>query len=147
MMIALMGVGLILFLRCFESSFKWEILTACAYISLELIVVTSFTMFFAAIVVTPVLSGLFAFGVFLAGRSIGYIGELKELIKTESGQTVLNVLEKVLPHLEKLNVADQIVYSVAIPFEHFAYGLFYALTYSTVVLIIASLIFSRREFV
>ena len=69
----LMGMVLYSFCYLFEGTFNNGILLSCFFIVLELAIVSALVLLFSAIVITPFLSGTFAFIFFLIGRSVSYI--------------------------------------------------------------------------
>lgn len=133
--------------RLFSESFDPLLLTAFAYGILELALVCSFAIFFSAIVVTPSLSGLFTFGLFLAGRSANYFLYFVERKETvEPVTTLLKVCYWGLPNLAQINVANGIVFGEAPTWAHFAYGATYALSYTCLLLLSSCILFSKRNF-
>lgn len=141
-LIALMGSCLSLYTAPFEGRLDPAMLQAYYYIFLELVVVCAAAIFFSALVVTPLLSGLFTLGVFIAGRSSAYILKFAEL----SGQPFPKTVYHLLPHLDSLNVGNAVVYGELAPASHVAWSTLYAATYAGVLLVLASLAFSRRHF-
>lgn len=146
-MLFLMGVGFSIFVMLFEGKFDLLLGVAYLHILFELMIVCAATIFFSALVVTPMLSGLFSFGVFLAGRSAGLLlyfindGSVSGLLSH-----LLRGLYAVLPHLEMLNVNDNIVYGIAPPVKQVVLSGGYAALYGVTLLVLANLIFRSREF-
>ena len=147
-MLCLMGGALSLFLACFDGGLSFALFQGYVHILFELVIVCAATIFFSSVVVTPMLSGLFAFGVFLSGRSAellhyfvdkGMVGSL--------GAKFLNVLYWLLPQLQKINIADRVVYNQNVDYTFMMYCGVYALGYAGVLLVLSHFIFSRREFV
>ncbi len=146
-MLVIMGLGFSLFVLLFDARFDWNLLLAYYSIFLELVIICAAAIFFSSIVVTPMLIGLFTAGVFLAGRSAGF---LLYFLDNETLAAPLRYLIKVfhllLPHLDQLHVADAIVYGVTVPFEQVFFGTVYAFGYAGVLLLLAHLLFERRDF-
>lgn len=146
-MLIIMSIALVAFTFLFEGSFDWYLLFACLMIFFQLIIVCALAIFFSSIVVTPLLSGAFTFGLFLAGRSSGYI--MYYIEKEELGAGVEQLLSAVyylLPHLDAFEITPQVVYDLPVPGSLFVWGFFYSLGYAAVLLILATFFFSRREF-
>ncbi|MEZ4753011.1 MAG: ABC transporter permease subunit [Bdellovibrionota bacterium] len=146
-MLALMGSALLALSYLLESQNNLLLLQAYFYQALELLIICATVIFFSAIVVTPLLSGLFTFGVFLVGRSISYL-----LFFVESGEVsgltakILKLLNLVLPNLDKLNINDEVVHGYSMTPEHMLWSTVYAVSYAIVLLILAAAIFRKREF-
>lgn len=146
-MIVTMGGALFGFVFLLEGSANMLLLLAFLNIWLELAIVAAAAVFFSSIVVTPVLSGILTFGVFLAGRSASYVlyfvrrGEIKGTFAR-----ALEILYWFMPHLDFYDTNNSIVYGIApAPQQIYASGM-YALGYAGVLLCLASLFFMRREF-
>jgi ABC-type transport system involved in multi-copper enzyme maturation permease subunit len=111
------------------------------------VIVCACSIFFSAIVVTPMLSGAFSFGLFLAGRSSEYLlyfvssGGI-----TGIGAKLLRLAYHLLPHLDTLDISNQIVYGRAVGLDFMAWSLAYSAGYAGVLIILAGFIFKRREF-
>lgn len=146
-MAALMGIGLSLFVLLFEGNSDLNLFYGYFYILLELLIVCAAAIFFSSIVVTPMLSGLFTFGVFLAGRSASQMMYFVSPEHPDSlGAMMLKALAWILPRLDMLNVGNDLVYGASISKDHLVWSIVYALGYSGILLILATAIFKRREF-
>lgn len=146
-LLILMTMGLSVFTAIFEGSFDSSLFTAAFFIFLQLAIICAFALFFSSIVITPLLSGLFTFGVFLAGRSSDYILFLIEHNQIEgNARTALKALYTILPHLNWLDVSNQVVYGISIPANQICGSAFYALSYVAVLFMLTVLFFSKKEF-
>ncbi len=145
----IMSLGLMVYLYFFEGKFDYLILYSCVHLVLELIIICAASIFFSAIVVTPVLSGIFTFGIFLAGRSSQYLNYfIEQGTVSELGVKILKSLSYIIPNLDKLNISNQVIYMDlnSISPEKFIWSSLYAISYAFVLLILANIIFNRREF-
>jgi ABC-type transport system involved in multi-copper enzyme maturation permease subunit len=146
-MLLLMGLALSVFASLFEDSIDFRLFTAYLYSFLELLVICAAAIFFSSLVVTPMLSGLFTFGIFLAGRSAGNVLYFIASDPAPSlGDSILRSLSWILPRLDLLNVGNDLVYGASISKDHLAWSMAYAIGYSAILLILATAIFRRREF-
>ena len=146
-MIAIMGAGLSLMVFILEGSVPIILLHACLNIWFELVIVCAAAIFFSSIVVTPLLSGLFTFGIFLAGRSAEYVLYfVREGTLKGSLSHAMEVLYWIMPHLDFYEMNNAIVYGKAPALETIPWSLAYAAGYAGVLLCLSSLIFLRREF-
>jgi len=120
-------------------------------------IVTSVAMFFSSFS-SPFLSGLFALGVFVVGRSIPDVRALAERIGGAGGQllaagcTLLPNLHLFTPSgaalgMEAPSVQAVSVHGAFVGPSYLGWTTAYAIGYSAVVLACAMLIFRRRDFV
>jgi ABC-type transport system involved in multi-copper enzyme maturation permease subunit len=133
---------------CFllESSWDTQLLFAYLYAGLEISIVCAITILFSTILVTPILAGLISFGVFLAGRNIEYVSLFLPAEKAGDIHPIALILQTLLPRLDRLNLANDLVYGASISGAHILWGLAYAVAYSVATIVLASLFFKRREF-
>jgi len=147
LMALLMATGLSAFAFLFEGSFDVLLFTATSYMILELVIVCAAALFFSSVVVTPMLAGIFTFCIFLAGRSVSYLhffmteGEEQGLVTY-----AMDALYLILPHLDQLNIMNDVVYGIQPEAGHFFWSLIYSASYAAVLLILASVMFQKREF-
>ena len=148
LLVVLMSLGLELFLLALEGHFSALVLEAALFIVFELIIICAAAIFFSSIVVTPVLAGLFTFGIFVAGRSCEYLLYFLYHEETQSvfARTLLQLSYLALPHLDRLNISDNAVYGVGVSLAYVVLSLLHAVGYAAAMLVFAHLIFSRRDF-
>jgi ABC-type transport system involved in multi-copper enzyme maturation permease subunit len=147
LLLFMMGSGIMAYAWLFDGQLDFRLLEACAYMSLELLIVCAAAIFFSTIVVTPLLAGLFTLGIFLSGRSTEFLLYFIQEKKISGlGADILTALYALLPHLDKLNVNNQVVYAISLPLEYFLWCVLYALSYAAVLLILAGIVFRSREF-
>jgi ABC-type transport system involved in multi-copper enzyme maturation permease subunit len=141
-----MSCGLIGFLYLLEPQPHWALLLAAATIVLELMVLIALALLFSAIVVTPTLAGLFTIAAFVSGRSSSYL----LTFDSDEYPTVLRhtarALHAIVPHLDRFNISDQVVYGTSFSPWYFLHIVIYATAYSALVLLLAIALFHRREF-
>lgn len=144
-----MGVSLVVFSACFEGRIDWLLFQALYFVSLEIAVIAAIAIFFSSVVVTTTLTGIFTLGFYIAGRSIAYLNYF--VSNPDFGSPALTGLIKVLywivPDLSVFSVEDQLVYGVAASSGQFGLALIYALSYCSIALFFAALIFEKRELV
>lgn len=147
-LLILMGLGLSVFVYFFEERFDPFMLTGYLHVFFELIFVCACAIFFSAIVVTPMLSGAFTFGLFLAGRSSEYLLYFVTEDKF-SGilATVIKGLYAILPPLDKFDVSEQVVYGLTVPLEFTLLAATHSIAISGVLLMVAIIFFRQRDFI
>lgn len=149
LLLALMSIALQIFLFCFEGRVDTALVWAYLHMALEMMIVCAAAIFFSSLVVTPVLTGLFTFGLFLAGRSVEYLLYfIREGAVSDPLAAVLTILYYLLPHLNRLNMANDVVMGSSLSWNlsYFCWAVLYSLGYSGVLLGFAKLFFERREF-
>lgn len=138
----LLGLFFSVFMYFYDGYLDYHLLQGYFFILLELTILSAFSIFFSAIVVTPLLSGLFTFCIFLAGRSSQYIIEFAELVKS----SLIKYIYWILPHFDGLYVGNEIVYRHFHSLENTLWSVVYAFSYSAVLITISCFFFRKREF-
>lgn len=147
LVVVAMSAALIGILGAFEGRLDPRLLVATAGIVLELTIVVAVALFFSSIVVTPTLAGIFTIAAFVAGRCTGYLAYFRGDEWTPVVRSVSSVLYWVLPHLHRLDLADEVAYGQAVPLVYLGVATVYAIAYSMVLLVVTAVIFERRDFV
>ncbi len=153
----LMMIMLLAFLIPFEGSFDPLGFQALFFMILEIGVISAVTILFSSVSVTPVLPGLFSFAVYIAGKSIFYLksfsapkveqtSELSVISQNVFLKRMIDLFDLVLPDLHLLTPYDQLVYSIGVGGDRMLFSLAYSISYMTVMIVIGSLFFSRRDF-
>jgi ABC-type transport system involved in multi-copper enzyme maturation permease subunit len=96
---------------------------------------------------TPFLSGLFTIGVFLVGRLREQIYEYASAIKVGVLPDLIRAVGVVVPDLSLHRADVQVAYLVSLNWSYVAYTVGYTAAYIAVLITLASVIFSRRDFV
>jgi len=151
--IVIMGAFLALVLVIQGAEVEPAILRAIVLIFLELVVVTSIAILFSSFS-SPFLSGAFTLGLFVIGRSLPELRELVAKLEIGGAREVIRAGLHLVPDLRLFFVSGSMVdgryVSVHGDFIAWSYvgaaGL-YALGYAAVALCLASIFFSRRDFV
>jgi len=124
-----------------------------ALIFLEVIVVTAIAVLFSSFS-TPLLSGLFTVGIFLLGRSVPDIRKVTQKIHNPALALLLEGVARVVPNLRYFyatgaeSAGEHIsVHGVFPDWGYVASAGAYACLYAGLVLLLAMLLFSRRDFI
>jgi ABC-type transport system involved in multi-copper enzyme maturation permease subunit len=119
----------------------------------NVIVVTSIAVFFSAFS-SPFLSGFFALGCFIVGRSVPDIKALGAQMGDGGGRLLLDGAAVVLPNLHLFYPSGTIIGSETVSVhgsfvgaDYMMWTTLYGLGYSAVVLVLAMLVFRKRDFV
>lgn len=144
---ALMAAGLVGFVFVLSGNLSVDLFIGLVFIILELAVVCSVTILFSSFVETPMLTGLFSAGVFLAGRSSSYIERLYQADGTSFGmEAALKGIYWGLPHLDSLYLGDKVIYGFMPTATQSLWAGTYAVGYAGVLLSLATILFKRKEF-
>lgn len=126
----------------------WSLWWSFYTLYLQICIVAAFSLLFASFA-SPLLSGFFTATVFVIGNLYSQIEGIRKLLG-ERGNVelvpLLDAMSLLLPNLESLNLSRELTYSVAVPGTYVLSATWYALSYSALVLMLAMLIFSRRDF-
>jgi len=117
----------------------------------ELAVVGAVAILFSSFS-TPILSGIFTFGVFVLGRLVYFIDELLRagkglFVEAPSLRPLARAVVQVFPDLSVFDVSREIVLEIPVTWTYVGESLAYAACYVLILLVIAALAFSRRDFV
>lgn len=150
--VGVMGAVLLALLASHGQGFDVPAAKAIWLLYVNVVVVTSFALFFSAFS-SPFLSGFFALGVFVVGRSIPDVVQLATK-SSDAVRMVLLAAAKVLPNLHlfypsgAIVGADRVsVHAVFVGGDYLLWNTLYGVGYSAIVVLSAMAIFSRRDFV
>jgi ABC-type transport system involved in multi-copper enzyme maturation permease subunit len=148
-LVGLLGIGLTVFTAVFEKRVDLLFLQGTMLAVMELIIIASISIFFSTLVITPTLNGMFTLGAYIAGRSVGY---LSYFLKDDQSYSpvfirMVEFFDVILPDLSLFNYNTMIVNNQAVPLAAMMHGLLYSLSYSAIVLVLAILLFQKRELV
>jgi ABC-type transport system involved in multi-copper enzyme maturation permease subunit len=121
------------------------LMTAVLLILLELMLVTAIALFFSTFS-TPLLSAAFTFGITIAGHFSGDLRSLQDVVESRVAQTIARGAYWVLPNLAPFDVKAQVVHGQHVPAGYVALVAAYGVVYIGILLVIATFVFSRRDF-
>ncbi len=134
----------VLFLHTF--TIEWNILLAILYIFFELCLMTAVALVFSTFS-TPILASLYSLAFYLIGHLSWSLELLIKKVKSGGGQAILKVLYVILPDLENFNFKTEVVHQLPIPTKLLGVSFAYGLVYTAFLLLLAILIFRRRDFI
>ncbi len=152
--VAIMTAGLMLTLLYHggvEPQTYLRLLPAVYLTLLSLVLTTALALLFSTFS-TPVLSAVFTFFLWVSGHFNTDILEFGNIAKSGVLKWITKVIYYVVPNLSgfkivgSMNVIQSAAYAQPIPFGAVAWTTIYGFLYSAVLLIIAILVFSRRDF-
>jgi ABC-type transport system involved in multi-copper enzyme maturation permease subunit len=148
-LVSLMGIVCVFFTSLFEGRIDWLLFQAIYLVILELLLLSAVAIFFSTLVVTTLLAGLLTFGTFIAGhshRALDYFLSSQTDQSADLSQILVKTVKFMLPDLSVFNRADQLVMGVAISPGYALSAMGYSLLFSSSLIILAALIFQRRDF-
>ncbi len=146
MLVASMGAVTLAIIALLERRVDVALVPAMGCMLLETALLAAVAVLFSAVVVTPVLAGLFTTGVFVAGRSSAWLTHFQSEEFPTALQVLAAVLHRIVPRLDELYIADRVVAGQLIPWSFYAWCAVYTLSYIGLLLFLSWAIFRRREF-
>jgi len=139
-----MVVGLLIVLQVMDVPITSLVFKSLALIFLELMVITAVAVLFSTFT-SATLSAIFTLAVYVIGH---LSGDLKEFAKKldEVSQMVVNAIYYTLPNLERFNLKGHVIHHLDFGMTDMALTLAYGLIYAAFLLLLASIIFQRRDF-
>jgi ABC-type transport system involved in multi-copper enzyme maturation permease subunit len=122
-----------------------RMLKAVALTFVELSIVTAIAVFFSTFS-TPLLSAGCTFALFIAGRFSADLRNFNQVVDSPAAAALANFLYWVLPNLAPFDVRSQIVHGQPVPWGHIGLAVGYAILYVGALLLVATYVFSRRDF-
>jgi ABC-type transport system involved in multi-copper enzyme maturation permease subunit len=145
LVVALMTVALLAIVAAFEGRVDWTLALGAQMTVLELLILVAVALFVSSVVVTPTVAGLVTAAAFVAGRCAGYLEYFGGPDQPLALRGLARTLYWVLPHLDRLNVANQVAYGDPLGAAYVVTVAVYAFAYTGILLLLAILTFSRRE--
>jgi len=125
---------------------EWRLFAAIFLVFFELALITAVAVLFSCFS-TPILSSLFTISFYLIGHFSWSLDLLIKKARAGAAKASLRVLSAVLPNLENFNVRTEAVQGLPFPPGLFLYAPAYGIAYAAFVLVLAVLVFRRRDFV
>jgi ABC-type transport system involved in multi-copper enzyme maturation permease subunit len=122
-----------------------SLLKATFLILVELVVITAVALFFSTFA-GPMVSAALTFGVVIVGNFNADLKNFEAVIDSQPLVWLAKVLYYALPNLAPFDVKAQVVHAQPVPFGYIGLSVGYAGLYVGMLLLLAMLIFSRRDF-
>lgn len=111
----------------------------------QLSIVTAIALFFSSFS-SPILSASFTLGIYIAGHFSADLRNFDQVVDSPAAQALARGMYWILPNFAPFDVKAQVVHALPVPVGYIALTLAYAAAYIAVLLAVAVLIFSRRDF-
>jgi ABC-type transport system involved in multi-copper enzyme maturation permease subunit len=121
------------------------LLKAIALIFVELMIVTAIALFFSTFS-TPLLSAALTFGLVVAGHLNADLKHFERVVDSRPAALLARGVYHVLPDLSAFDVKTEVVHGLPVPAGYLIATAGYGGLYIAVLLIAATVIFSRRDF-
>lgn len=141
---AVMVAGLLAVMVYLNAPVTLLLFEAIGFIFLELVVITAVGLLFSTFTSTT-LSAIFTLAIYVVGH---LSTDLKQFgAKMDGlGRAVLNAIYYILPNLERFNLKGQVIHKVNVAGTDVLLTTAYGLAYAGLLLVLASIIFQRRDF-
>ncbi|MBR8829565.1 MAG: ABC transporter permease [Gomphosphaeria aponina SAG 52.96 = DSM 107014] len=140
---ALIYLGL---LRWSQIAFQLgSLLVSLLYLLIELALLTAVAMVFS-VFTSSILATLLSIGIYFMGHFSRDLLKLGKITENENIEALTQTLYLILPDLERLNLRNQAVYGLLPNTSELLLDALYGLVYMVLLLTVAILVFSQREF-
>jgi ABC-type transport system involved in multi-copper enzyme maturation permease subunit len=112
---------------------------------IELMIVCAVAILFSSFS-TPILSGMYTLGVYLIGHLTRSLYQFSFRFEGTFLQKLMLFLYYFFPNLDNFNIRSQAVHGLPVDTSYILFAVGYGILYITVLLVISSYIFSRRDF-
>lgn len=112
----------------------------------ELEIVAAFAILFSSIT-NPIIAAVGTVATYVVGHLSWSFDLLEKRMPSDAGKALCRVLHALVPNLDRLNVKASAVHGVPLPAGYFGAALAYGSCYALAIVILACLVFERREFV
>lgn len=150
---AVMGLALASQFWLLEEKFSFVMVQAVWLIFVEVLVVSAVAVLFSSFS-TPFLSGMLTLGVFTVGRFADRLATLEFKAAPDQSQAALDqaagfahAVAWVAPDLSMYNVTAYVVYDTTLPDGFVLHATGAGALYATLCLLLAAVLFSRRDFI
>ncbi len=121
------------------------LLKAMYLIFVELALVTAIALLFSTFS-TPILSAAFTFGLTIVGQYSTDLRNFQDVLDSRVAQAIARGMYWVLPNLGQFDIKSQVVHGQPVAARYLAGVSAYAALYIAFLLVVSSLVFSRRDF-
>ncbi|HUJ79550.1 MAG TPA: ABC transporter permease [Nitrospiria bacterium] len=128
-----------------EWTLRLELLQAVWLIYVELMVVTAIALLCSTFT-TSTLAAIFTLALYVIGHFSSSLKEFANKIGSDTTTAIADVLYYSLPNLEHFNIKGEVVHHIAVSADRVLWSTFYGLAYISALLLLAAIIFQRRDF-
>ena len=145
-MLGVMSLIFIIIFLLHSGQITWKFFVSIGFIFLELGLITSVALLFSCFS-TPILSSIFSLSFYLIGHLSWGLETLIKKMKPGITKFLTQVVYTLLPDLENFNFKTEVVHNLPIPPKIFLFSFLYGIIYTFFILVLAMLVFRRRDFI
>lgn len=123
---------------------KLSIVNAILLLAVEMILIVSAAIFFSSFT-TSILAAIFTIGFYISGHLNDLVDIGTRQQESAVWQMALKGLYYLLPNLEHFNIRSRVVYDLMVPSDFVAGAVCYGILYAVLLLLLASVVFSRKD--
>jgi len=142
--LAAMSTALLAVVAIYGES-PWPLVPAIFLILVELLLVTAFAILFSSYT-NPILAALGTAATYVVGHVVWSFQLLAQRLPEGPARAVCDALHWILPNLDRLDVKAEAVHGVALGAGYLASATAYGVGYAAAVVVLACVVFERREF-
>jgi ABC-type transport system involved in multi-copper enzyme maturation permease subunit len=120
-------------------------LKAVFLIFVELMIVTAVALFFSTFS-TPILSAALTFGLYVVGQFNADLKNFDRVVDSKPAIWLARGIYHIVPDLSAFDVKLEVVHGLPVPAGYLATTAAYGAAYIVALLVVSTLIFSRRDF-
>ena len=141
----IMTIGQIIMMYVNNAPIKLIYFQAIFFIFFELAFITAIAILFSTFT-TATLSAILTLFLFIIGHLTNYLEFFVKKSKNDFIKGFFKGLYYFLPNLENLNLKGYVTYNISIEPSYFFFAVFYGIFYISAILILAIIIFQKRDF-
>jgi ABC-type transport system involved in multi-copper enzyme maturation permease subunit len=145
-MTSLMSLIFLVILLLHTFHIEGRLLLAILFIFIELVLITAVAILFSCFS-TPILSSIFALSFYVIGHFSWGLEPLIRKARPGVAKTALQVIYTLLPDLENFNFKIEVVHGLSIEPKYYLFSALYGIAYTFFVLLLAVLVFKKRDFI
>lgn len=123
----------------------WPLIPALLAIGAQLAILSAFAILFSCYT-NSILSAVGTVAVYVAGHLSWSLDLLRKRVDGAAAKFACDAVHAILPNLDRLNLHTAAVHDLPLPPGYVAWGLAYGAAYAGAVLVVACVVFERREF-
>jgi len=128
-----------------EWTLRLELLQAIWLIYVELMIVTAAALLCSTFT-TSTLAAIFTLALYVIGHFSSSLKDFAKKVGSDGATTVANLLYYSLPNLEQFNIKGEVVHHLTVTAERVFWSTLYGFAYVAALLVLAVIIFQRRDF-
>ncbi len=140
----IMVAGLFMVLEIMQVPIELVLFKSVLFIYVELLVVTAVALLFSTFT-SSTLSAIFTLAIYVIGHLSADLKSLGGKLDSVS-RSVLNALYYLMPNLERFNLKGHVIHQLDVGMADMVLIVCYGMAYATLVLLVATIIFQRRDF-